>query len=88
MSYRDGKRDPKGFILFQVLENLPHYILPRDRGNRLHVLFHIGGTPHQYHSKFNDNLQRGSLCENKFSSVTGYIEIPALGLIGKLVTGP
>lgn len=41
MRYKDGKGDPKGFILFLEKEDLPRCLLPRYRGNRLHVLFHI-----------------------------------------------
>ena len=95
MRYKDGKGDPKGFILFLEKENLARGLLPRYRGNRLHVLFHICGTLHQHYLKFLDYLQKGTSCGGlrsailkDFNSITGQVEIQVLGLIGKFLTGP
>ncbi|XP_023819113.1 uncharacterized protein LOC105357363 isoform X2 [Oryzias latipes] len=39
--YKDGKGDPRGFVSFLERSGLPKGLLPRYRGNRLHVLFVI-----------------------------------------------
>jgi hypothetical protein len=41
MRYKMGKGDPSGFRLFLLQKKLPLLLIPRYRGNRLHVLFHI-----------------------------------------------
>ncbi len=43
LRYKDGKGDPKGFQTFLQDNNLPKGLIhvPRYRGNRLHILFHI-----------------------------------------------
>ncbi len=41
--YKNSKVDPKGFLAFLEQEDLPKGIIPRYRGNRLHVLFLICG---------------------------------------------
>ena len=50
MRYKDGKGDTRGFVTFLENENLPRGILPRYRGNRLHVLFHICRIFIQHHT--------------------------------------
>jgi len=42
LRYKDGKEDPRGFNSFLAKHNLPRCILPRYRGNRLHVLYVCG----------------------------------------------
>ena len=42
-NYKDGKGDPKSFTTFLEDNKLPRGILPRYRGNRLYILFHICG---------------------------------------------
>ena len=41
--YKNGKGDPRGFVAFLDDRNIARGVLPRYRGNRLHILFHIGG---------------------------------------------
>ena len=41
LRFKDGKGDPCGFAAFLDNNNLPCTLLPRYRGNRLHVLFKI-----------------------------------------------
>ena len=43
LRYKDGKGDPRGFKAFLDSHNLPCGFVPRYRGNRLHILFHICG---------------------------------------------
>ncbi|KAK2151296.1 hypothetical protein LSH36_368g05018 [Paralvinella palmiformis] len=42
--FKDGKGDPRGFVNFLNDEGLPCGLIPRYRGNHLHILFHICGT--------------------------------------------
>lgn len=41
--YKDGKGDPKGFTAYLRDNGLPKGLIPRYRGNRLHILFLICG---------------------------------------------
>ena len=43
LRYKDRKGDPRGFKAFLDSQNLPRGFVPRYRGNRLHILFHICG---------------------------------------------
>ncbi|XP_065662531.1 uncharacterized protein LOC136085171 [Hydra vulgaris] len=43
LRYKDAKGDPKGFVTFLDQHELPRGLLPRYRGNRLHMLFHTCG---------------------------------------------
>ena len=40
MRFKDVKGDPQGFVNFLDNNHLPRGIIPRYRGNRLHILFH------------------------------------------------
>ena len=95
MRYKDGKGDPRGFITFLENENLPRGILPRYRGNRLHVLFHICGIFIQHHNTFKKFLEKGTACGGlrtsilaDFRDTTGHTEMQVLGLLGKVFSGP
>ena len=50
MRYKDGKGDPRGFTCFVDNHGLPRGLIPRYRGNRLHVLFLICGRFIEHHS--------------------------------------
>ena len=58
--YKDGKGDPKGFTTFLDDKKLPRGILPRYRGNRLHILFHICGKLMEHHPLFLEFLTTGN----------------------------
>ena len=56
--YKDGKGDPRGFPNFLDHEGLPRGIIPRQRGNRLHILFrmwHMCGAPRSFHAHLTDS---------------------------------
>ena len=38
LRFKDGKGDPRGFKAFLEQKNLPKKLLPRNRGNRLHII--------------------------------------------------
>ena len=96
MRFKDGKGDPQGFKTFLVEENLGKGFVPRYRGNRLHILYHISGKYFAHHSAFGRYLVssgpnlgglRASLVED-FNKVITRVELQVLGLLGKHLTGP
>ena len=94
--FKDGKGDPKGFKTFLDRENLPRGLIPRYRGNRLHVLFHLCGIYVRCHDVFTKFLATGTVsCGglqaaifSDFQLPVAKLEMQVLGLIGKLLTGP
>lgn len=95
MRYMDGKGDPRGFKAFLNDKNLPLGLIPRYRGNRLHILFHICGIFSSHHAALKSYLCGGTSCGSlrasileDFNSTAGQVEMQVLGLLGKLLTGP
>ncbi len=52
LRYKDGKSDPQGFVNFFDANNMPRGILPRYRGNRLHIVFQLRGMYVQHNNTF------------------------------------
>jgi len=50
--HKAGKGDPKGFVTFLIDKKIPKRILPRYRGNRLHILYYICGQLHHNYNLF------------------------------------
>ena len=95
LRYKDGKGDPRGFISYLDKHNVPRCILPRYRGNRLHVLFHISGVLTERYEFFVELFTSGTPCGglrsailHDFTSEEAKMELQVLGLLGKLLTGP
>nr|XP_012563345.1 unnamed protein product [Hydra vulgaris] len=96
LRYKDGKGDPKGFVILLDNNKLPRGLLPRYRGNRLHILFHTCGVLIHYYALLRTFLHSGVVsCGGlrnslllDFTSGTGIRELCAIGLMGKLLTGP
>ena len=96
MRYKDGKEDPRGFKSFLDSEKLPRGFIPRYRGNRLHVLFHICGKYHEKHDAMLRYLRCGTTAcgglrmalLQDFDTKTARLELQVLGLFGKLLSGP
>ena len=95
LRYKDGKGDPKGFVTFLERNNLPKGILPRYRGNRLHILFHIAGVLIEHHSALTELLRSGtslgglrSGIYQDFTNEVGKHELQVLGILGRHLTGP
>ena len=94
--YKDGKGDPNGFKVFLTDNQLPKGLIPRYRGNRLHILFHICGIFHHYQGLFSNFFKNGAVScgglrqsiSKDFETETAKAEIQCLGLLGKLLTGP
>ena len=51
--------DPKGFVTFLDEHGLPRGLIPRYRGNRLHILFHTCGILIQHYHKLQSFLFSG-----------------------------
>lgn len=94
--YKDGRGDPKGFNSSLESAGLPKGLLPRYRGNRLHIMFHIAGKLHHHRVFFMNlfeettvtcgGLQTAIL--HDYRSTTAQVELHVLGLLGKLLSGP
>ena len=61
LRYKDGKGSPKGFKTFLADNNLQKGLIPRCRGNYLHVLFHVCVKYHQYYNLLLDFFSTGSV---------------------------
>ena len=95
LRFKDGKGDPRGFVLLLISNGLHKGLIDRYRGNRLHVLFHLCGIYHEYHTIFVNFLRTGtsrgglrSVTLKDFLSTTCRVEMQVLGLFGKLLSGP
>ena len=98
--YKDGRGensgDPKGFISALLSAGLPKGLLPRYRGNRLHIMFNIAGKLHYHNDFFIKFLSEGTVtCGglqtailSDYQSTVSKLEFKVLGLIGKLLSGP
>ena len=95
--YKDSSGDPKGFGNALRKAGLPQGLLPRYRGNRLHILFHISGLLLHHYNFFNKFFAHGYIkCDGKFLKKITHdfnlnitkVELQVLGLIEKLLTGP
>ena len=96
MRYKNGKGDPKGFKQFMKMQNIKSKMIVRYVGNRMHVLFHLAGVFYFLRAKLLEYLQK--YCNNNTSFKTSLVkdmqnnsillQLKALGLLGKLLTGP
>ena len=94
--YIDAKGDPKGFLTYLRDKGLPEGLIPRYRGNRLHVLFHTCGTLIEHHAQLVEFLTLGTVrCGGLQASLrkdmqeeVAILEMQVLGLLGKTLTGP
>ena len=94
--YKDGKGDPKGFVSALESAHLPKGLLPRYRGNCLHIMFSISGKLIEHEVFFRTLLEETrvtcgglqSAMLQDFKSPIAKVELQVLGLIGKLITAP
>lgn len=52
LRYKNAKGDPRGVVAFLDDRHIPRGVLPRYRGNRLHIIFHIGGKLLEHYDDF------------------------------------
>ena len=96
MRYKQGKGDPAGFKQFLRQEGIRRGIIARYVGNRFHIVFHSAGVLHYLRKKL--SLYLDTVCRNTTSLRSAlqkdikndhlFLQLKALGLKGKLVTGP
>lgn len=94
--YKDGRGDPKGFKSYLDNAGLPRGLIPRYRGNRLHIMFHICGQFYLHQEFFYKLFKEGTVScgglqgalSHDFMNPCAQVEIQILGLIGKLLSGP
>ena len=94
MRYKQGTGDPKGFKQFLRDEKISSRIV-RYVGNRIHVLFHLGGIIFMLQAKLIVYLTSKCSLKEFSKDIAADLRNPAillhlraLGLLGKLVTGP
>ena len=97
LRYKHAKGDPKGFVDFLKRSGKKRGLIPRYRGNRLHILFHTAGKLFVHHAMFipffdpeiNDCCtQLRMALHADFTTSAAQAELQVLGLMGKLLTGP
>ena len=93
--FKDGKGDPKGFVSALQSAGLPKGLLPRYRGNCLHIMFNLAGKFHAHRDFFLQLFSEGTItCGglqsailHDFQSSIAQTEFHILSLIGKLLSG-
>ena len=96
MRYKNGRGDPKGFKSFLMQNKIAAKMIPRYVGNRMHILFHLAGTFYSLREKLltyltdycncNSGLKTGLIKD--LSNPLIQIQLKAIGILGKLLTGP
>lgn len=94
--FKDGRGDPKGFTTYLDNAGLPRGLIPRYRGNLLHIMFHICGKLHCHRDFFLKLFEESTVTcgglqggiRQDFLNPCAQVEIQILGLIGKLLSGP
>ncbi|KAK6172145.1 hypothetical protein SNE40_015873 [Patella caerulea] len=95
--YKNGVGDPKGFREFMRTHNIRNSMLPRYVGNRMHVMFHLAGAYFHLKDKIlNVYFKDFSNCTSSFKPAVikdlqnsnFILQLKALGLMGKILTGP
>ena len=94
--FNQGTGDPAGFKHFLMQKNIRPGMIVRYVGNRLHILFHVAGIYFSMHDHFTlylaslcacNNSLRTSLLADLLNPVV-LLQLRALGLLGKIITGP
>ena len=96
MRFKQGKGDPAGFKEFMHQENIRPGMIVRYVGNRFHVMFHLAAVFFHLKEKLLKYLDNTCRCSTGFRSALQkdlkneqiLLQLQALGLMGKLVTGP
>ena len=95
LRYKNSKGDPRGFVAFLDEHHIPRGVLPRYRGNRLHIIFHNAGKLIENYDHFVSFFQQGTSCGglreaivNDFKMPEAKTQLQVLGLMGKFLSGP
>ena len=96
MCFKQGKGDPGGFKQFLRQENIKPGIIVRYVGNRFHVVFHLAGVLYYLREKLliyldtscRNTTSLQSALQKGLRNDKSLLQLQALSVIGKLVTGP
>ncbi|GFR69991.1 hypothetical protein ElyMa_002061600 [Elysia marginata] len=95
LRFKDGKGDPAGFKAFIKSEKIDPSLLPRYVGNRLHVIFHLGGSIFFLKDHLLTYLKNKCSQQKLRLALIGDLsndfivtQLQVLGLFGKVFTGP
>ena len=94
LRYKDGKGDPLGFKTFLAENNIDNRLLVRYVGNRLHTLFHLGGSIFHLRDSLlafmevcsQEKIRQAVKADLRDDVILLHLQV--LGLLGKTVTAP
>lgn len=95
LRYKDSKGDPRGFVAFLRKNGQKLSLIPRYRGNRLHILFKTCQVFVQHGPLLEKFFKTGTACPklrdaiNKdFNSPEARIQFVALAVVGEVLSAP
>ncbi|GFO40098.1 hypothetical protein PoB_006660300 [Plakobranchus ocellatus] len=95
LRFKDGKGDPTGFKSFLKSQKIDSRLLPRYVGNRLHIVFHLGGSIYYLRKPLLIYLKTQCSQQKLRVALIGDLSnelivthLQVLGLFGKVFTGP
>ena len=96
MKHKQGTGDPSSFNVYMKMNNISPELLPRFVGNRFHILFKLAGSIFYLRENILEYLEKWCPCsstlvtalQQDLQSKEGQVQLQALGILGKLLTGP
>ena len=95
LKHKNGSGDPSSFNSFMHIKKIDSSLLPRFVGNRFHVMFKLAGSIYHLQEELSEYLRKwcpavklGQALLTDLNTKEARLQLQALGLMGKLVTGP
>ncbi len=95
LKHKQGVGDPSSFATFLKMSNISPTLLPRYVGNRFNILFKLAGSIFHLRKEMIEYLEKWCASSklapallSDIQSQEGLLQLQALGLFGKLLTGP
>ena len=96
MKHKQGTGDPSSFNIYMKMNNISPELLPRFVGNRFHIPFKLAGSIFYLNENIIEYLEKWCPCsstlvtalQQDLRSKEGQTQLQALGILGKLLTGP
>ena len=93
---KQGTGDPSSFNCFMKMYDISPTLLPRFVGNRFHIVFKLAGSVHHLTQMLIEYIEKWCACNSTLPKALlkdlqcseGQAQLKALGLMGKLLTGP
>ena len=93
---KQGTGDPSSFNCFMKMSDIPSTLLPRFVGNRFHVVFKLAGSVYHLTQMLIEYIEKWCPCNSTLPKALlkdlqcneGQAQLKALGMMGKLLTGP